>query len=247
LNFNKGISKILEFPNSSLPDHVAIIMDGNGRWAKKRLLNRVKGHEKGVNAIRGVVETSRELGIKYLTLYAFSTENWGRPKAEVSALMYLLESFLEKELANFLENGIRLHAFGELDRLPEKARNKLDAVMDTTSGNDTLHLNLCLSYGGRSDLVQAIKNIASMVEQGKISINDVNENLVSSCLYSSGIPDPDILIRTSGEMRLSNFMMWQLSYSELFFTDTLWPDFSPNEFVEILNSYVTRDRRFGKV
>jgi undecaprenyl diphosphate synthase len=229
------------------PEHVAIIMDGNGRWAKKRLLNRVKGHEKGADAIRDIVEAAREIGLKNLSLYAFSTENWNRPKAEVSALMALLDRFIKSERTNFIENDISLNAFGELEKLPEKVRNNLFSLINDTSSNKTMNLNLCLSYGGRSDIINACQKIASQVKDGKVDVEDIDETMLSNNLYSAGFPDPDILIRTSGEMRLSNFMMWQLSYSEFFFTNTLWPDFNRDEFIKIIRQFQTRDRRFGIV
>lgn len=229
------------------PKHVAIIMDGNGRWAKKRLLNRVKGHEKGADAIRDIVEVSREIGLKNLSLFAFSTENWNRPKAEVSALMSLLDRFIKSERDNFLKNDISLNAFGELDKLPEKVRNNLFSLIKDTSSNQTMNLNLCLSYGGRSDIINACQKIASQVKDGNLEIKDIDEEMMSDNLYSAGFPDPDILIRTSGEMRLSNFMMWQLSYSEFFFTNALWPDFNRDEFIKIIKQFQTRDRRFGIV
>jgi undecaprenyl diphosphate synthase len=231
----------------NFPVHIAVIMDGNGRWAKKRLMNRVKGHEKGADAIRGIVELSREIGLEYLSLYAFSTENWNRPKAEVSALMNLLDRFIRNERSNFLENDIRLNAFGELEKLPEKVFSNLNSLMEETKSNSTMCLNLCLSYGGRADILNAVRKIAEDVEKKLIKPEDISEETISENLYTKGFPDPDILIRTSGEMRLSNFMMWQLSYAELFFTQTLWPDFSREEFLDIIRQFQTRDRRFGKV
>jgi undecaprenyl diphosphate synthase len=210
-------------------------------------MNRVKGHEKGADAIRGIVELSREIGLKYLSLYAFSTENWNRPKTEVSALMSLLDRFIKSERQNFLENDIKLNAFGEIEKLPDKVFNSLNSLMEETKSNSSMCLNLCLSYGGRSDIVNSVRKIASDVKKGLIKPEDIKEETISENLYTKGFPDPDILIRTSGEMRLSNFMMWQLSYSELFFTDTLWPDFTREEFLDIIRQFQTRDRRFGKV
>jgi undecaprenyl diphosphate synthase len=210
-------------------------------------MNRVKGHEKGADAIRGIVELSREIGLRYLSLYAFSTENWNRPKTEVSALMSLLDRFIKSERQNFLENDIKLNAFGEIEKLPDKVFNSLNSLMEETKSNSSMCLNLCLSYGGRSDIVNSVRKIASDVKKGLIKPEDIKEETISENLYTKGFPDPDILIRTSGEMRLSNFMMWQLSYSELFFTDTLWPDFTREEFLDIIRQFQTRDRRFGKV
>ncbi len=232
---------------SRLPAHVAIIMDGNGRWAKKRLLNRVKGHEQGADTVRSIVRTSREIGIKALTLYAFSTENWQRPKAEVQALMMLLERFLKSEKAELMENGIRLGAIGQIDRLPEKTLGALEDVMTATAGNEGMRLNLALSYGGRAELLQMVSRIARKAKDGEIDPDAIDEGMVADHLYTRGMPDPDILIRTSGEMRLSNFLLWQVAYAEIFVTDTLWPDFSREEYIQILEAYQRRDRRFGKV
>lgn len=230
-----------------LPLHVAIIMDGNGRWAKKRLLNRIKGHEKGADTVRTVVETSRELGISHLTLYAFSTENWERPRVEVDALMTLLIRFLASERDNMMKNNIRLNMIGQFRRLPENVQQKLDQTMKETRSNNGLNLNLAISYGGRAELVRMVKNIATQVKENRLEIDSVNEDLVSRHLYTSEIPDPDLLIRTSGEMRISNFLLWQIAYSELFISDTLWPDFTRKEFVEIIKEFQARDRRFGRV
>jgi undecaprenyl diphosphate synthase len=230
-----------------LPAHVAIIMDGNGRWAKKKLLNRVKGHERGADTVRSIVRTSREIGIKVLTLYAFSTENWQRPKAEVQALMGLLERFVKSEKAELVENNIRLGAIGQVQRLPKKTLDALEDVMAATAGNDGLRLNLALSYGGRTELLEMVGRIARAVKDGRIAPDAIDESMVSDYLYTRGLPDPDLLIRTSGEMRLSNFLLWQVAYSEIFVTDTLWPDFSREEYLEILKAYQRRDRRFGKV
>jgi undecaprenyl diphosphate synthase len=230
-----------------LPAHVAIIMDGNGRWAKKRLLNRVKGHERGVETVRNIVRASREIGIKVLTLYAFSTENWQRPKAEVQALMLLLERFLKSERAEILDNNVRLGAIGQIHRLPQKTLNALEDLMAATAGNDGLKLNLALSYGGRAELLEMVCRIARAAKDGRIDPDAIDESMVADHLYTRGLPDPDLLIRTSGEMRLSNFLLWQVAYSEIFVTDTLWPDFSREEYLEILMAYQRRDRRFGKV
>lgn len=247
MSSNKDIFKEYGLLKEGFPEHIAIIMDGNGRWAKKRLLNRVRGHEKGADAIRQIVEVSREIGLKNLSLYAFSTENWSRPEREVSALMSLLERFIKSERENFLRNNIRLNAFGELHQLPEKVRESLFNLMKETSANTSMTLNLCLSYGGRTEISHAVKKIASLVKDNKIKIEEINEDTISANLYSRDFPDPDIMIRTSGEKRLSNFMMWQLSYTELFFPETLWPDFTKEEFIEIIKRFQNRDRRFGKV
>ncbi len=230
-----------------LPEHVAIIMDGNGRWAKKRLLNRIKGHERGADTVRTVVRTSRELGIKVLTLYAFSTENWQRPKAEVAALMGLLERFLQSEKDEMLERGIRLNVIGQLHRLPNKTRDALESVMAATRRNHGLLLNLALSYGARSEIVEMVRALATKAACGALHPDDIDTAMVAEHLQTRGMPDPDVLIRTSGEMRVSNFLLWQIAYAELFVTDTLWPDFTREEYLRILSAYQERSRRFGNV
>ncbi len=230
-----------------LPVHVAIIMDGNGRWAKKRLLNRVKGHEQGSETVRTIVRTSREIGIQYLTLYAFSTENWERPKSEVSALMMLLNRFLKNELQEMQDNGIRLFAIGQLDRLPQPVSTTLKETIALTQNNTGMQLTLSLSYGSRTEILDMVRNIAREACQGKISAELITEDLISSHLYTRDMPDPDLLIRTSGEMRISNFLLWQIAYSEIFITKTLWPDFSKEEYLHILKEYQSRDRRFGNI
>lgn len=232
---------------SKLPRHVAIIMDGNGRWAKKRLLNRVKGHEKGVESVRSIVRTCRKLNIPNLTLYAFSTENWQRPQREINALMSILRTFLKKELPELQEQQIRLNVVGQPHRLPDYIRKALDEAISVTSGNEKMLLNLALSYGGRTEITEMVQSISRKVAEGGMNPDDVDQSVVADHLYTRGIPDPDIMIRTSGEMRISNFLLWQLAYAEFFITDTLWPDFSPKEFVDILHQYQQRDRRFGKV
>jgi len=232
---------------AAMPSHVAIIMDGNGRWAKKRMLNRVRGHEKGADTVRMVVRASRELGIPVLTLYAFSTENWQRPAAEINALMTLLKRFLKSEQAEMLENNVRLNAIGEIDRLPAAVRKLLLDTMRATEGNTGLLLNLALSYGARSELVRMARMLASAAADGKLPPAAIDEAMVSSHLYTRNIPDPDLLIRTSGEKRISNFLLWQIAYAELYISDTLWPDFSREEYVRILKDYQGRERRYGKV
>lgn len=232
---------------NKLPVHVAVIMDGNGRWAKKRLLNRIQGHEKGVDAVRSIVRTSREVGISHLTLYAFSTENWQRPKVEVHALMQLLKHFLESERVELMENGIRLNAIGEVDRLTDDVRAALAETMRLTERNDAMTLHLALSYGSRTEIVRMVKSLVQKALQQSLQPEDVTEDLIADHLYTAGIPDPDLLIRTSGEMRISNFLLWQIAYTEIFITPTLWPDFSKEEFLEILRQYQLRDRRYGKI
>ncbi|MBU1168137.1 MAG: isoprenyl transferase [Proteobacteria bacterium] len=230
-----------------IPVHVAIIMDGNGRWAKKKLLNRVKGHEKGSDTVRTIVRVSRELGVRYLTLYAFSTENWGRPKAEVMALMSLLKKFIHSEKKEMMDHHIRLNALGQIHRLPGDVKETLKKAMDETRDNDGMCLNLALSYGSRDEITEMVRAIADKVKHGEIPLTAITEDMIASHLFTAGMPDPDLMIRTSGEMRISNFLMWQLSYAEIYFTPTLWPDFSEKEYLKIIADYQGRDRRFGKV
>ncbi|GAB6096566.1 isoprenyl transferase [Desulfatiferula olefinivorans] len=232
---------------SKVPAHVAVIMDGNGRWAKKRLLNRVKGHEKGSETVRTIVRASREIGVRYLTLYAFSTENWGRPKAEVAALMSLLKKFIQSEKKQMMDNRIRLNALGRIDRLPDDVASALRGAMAETRNNDGMCLNLALSYGSRDEITGMVQTLARKVKDGEIDVTDIDEAMVSGHLFTAGMPDPDLMIRTSGEMRISNFLMWQLSYAEIYFSPTLWPDFSEEEYLGIIADYQNRDRRFGKV
>jgi undecaprenyl diphosphate synthase len=230
-----------------LPVHVAIIMDGNGRWAKKRLMNRVRGHEKGSRTVRSIVSACSELQIPYLTLYAFSTENWARPKSEVSSLMGLLKKFLVSEQDEMKEKGICLKVLGQMERLPEDVRQKACETMAATCHNHRMTLNLALSYGSRQEICDAFQAMAQKVKAGDLAVEDICEQIVSDHLYTSDIPDPDLVIRTSGEFRLSNFLLWQSAYAEIFVTPTLWPDFTREEFVDILINYQKRDRRFGKV
>ncbi|MBC2709914.1 MAG: isoprenyl transferase [Desulfosarcina sp.] len=236
-----------ELDPDRMPKHVAIIMDGNGRWAKKRLLNRIKGHEKGAEAVRIIVRTARKLNIAALTLYAFSTENWQRPQLEISGLMLLLRRFLKSERQTLIENEIRLNTIGQIDRLPKEVRENLEAVMAATANNKKMVLNLALSYGARAEIVDMVKQIAFAAQKGAIDPAAVTPEMVADHLYTRGIPDPDLLIRTSGEMRISNFLLWQIAYSEIFFTPTLWPDFGEDEFVQILENYQNRERRYGAV
>ena len=236
-----------ELISENLPTHIAIIMDGNGRWAKKQALGRINGHNKGADTVREIVRTSREIGIPYLTLYAFSTENWQRPKSEVAALMTLLKKFLVSEEQEMLDNNIRLNAIGEIERIPDSPRQVLMDVMAATENNDAMLLTLALSYGGRSEIVRMVKEIATQAKAGMIVPDNITPELVAAHLYTEDIPDPDLLIRTSGEFRVSNFLLWQIAYSEVFVTDTLWPDFNKDEFLQILKDFQSRERRFGKV
>jgi undecaprenyl diphosphate synthase len=222
-------------------------MDGNGRWAKKRQLNRIKGHEKGANTVRSIVRACRELGIRYLTLYAFSTENWLRPKAEVSALMKLLKRFIKSEENELVEKNIRLNVIGQIEQLAPEIQDLLRRIMSLTRANDKLVLTLALSYGGRAEILKMVQELAHEVQDGRISPDDISDQLIAERLYTRGMPDPDMLIRTSGEMRISNFLLWQIAYTEIFVTDTLWPDFSEEEFLNILREYLSRERRYGKV
>jgi len=247
LNSSPSSANFVELDTTKLPAHVAIIMDGNGRWAKKRLLNRINGHEKGSETVRTIVRTCRQIGISYLTLYAFSTENWQRPKTEVKALMVLLENFLQSERKEMVENNIRLRAIGQLDRLPAKVRQVLDQTMAATRELTGMNLILALSYGGRAEIVRMVQEVAEKVKRGTIEPQEVNEGLICDHLYTRDVPDPDLLIRTSGEMRISNFLLWQIAYTELFVTPTLWPDFSKEEFLQILKDFQVRIRRFGAV
>ena len=247
MSSSPSFSDSSELDPHRLPAHVAIIMDGNGRWAKKRLLNRIQGHEKGAETVRTIVRTSREIGISHLTLYAFSTENWQRPKIEVEALMKLLKRFLIDEQSELMENQIRLNTIGQIERLPRDVRRQLESSMHLTAKNSEMTLHLALSYGGRAEIVQMVRAIAEKAASGDFSKSDITDETVSRYLYTAGIPDPDLLIRTSGEMRISNFLLWQIAYAEIYVTDTLWPDFDRDEFLAILQAYQKRDRRFGRV
>ncbi len=230
-----------------LPAHVAMIMDGNGRWAKKRLMNRVKGHEKGSQTVRSIVTAARELGIGMLTLYAFSTENWSRPRVEVKALMMLLKRFLVSERDELMGQGVRLNILGQKEKLPVDIQREAERTVQMTQNNQGMVLNLALSYGSRQEITAGVQTLAEKIKTGLIQPVDITEEMISDHLYTRKMPDPDLIIRTSGEFRLSNFMMWQAAYSELFVTNTLWPDFTKDEFIEILINFQERDRRFGKV
>ncbi len=231
----------------TIPKHVAIIMDGNGRWAKQRGQTRLKGHNAGAETVERIMKASADMGIKYLTLYAFSIENWNRPKLEVEGLMQLLHNFLKKKRKLIMKEGYRLNAIGRIDMLPEKTAKLLEEVMKESENNPNGTLTFALSYGGRTEIIDATKQIAEKVAKGEISVDQIDEQIFSANLYTSNLPDPDIMIRTSGEIRLSNFLLWQLSYAEFFFTETLWPDFSREEYEQIINTFANRDRRFGGV
>ncbi len=238
-------SDIPSLQPESLPRHIAIIMDGNGRWARKRSLNRIRGHREGAESVRDIVRACREMGIEVLTLYAFSTENWQRPRHEISALMSLLKGFLRSELAEMMENGIRLNAIGQTERFPADVVKVLQEVMDMTRKNPGMLLNLALSYGGRDEIVAAARKIAAEVVAGRLQAEEITEAVFSSYLYTQGMPEPDLLIRTSGEMRISNFLLWQIAYTEIYVTSTLWPDFRREELIHIVHEYQKRERRFG--
>jgi undecaprenyl diphosphate synthase len=231
----------------NIPQHVAIIMDGNGRWAKKQgFATRVRGHELGVEALRRASTGAAELGIRFLTVYAFSEENWQRPKAEVDALMNILMTSLSKELPVLQENGIRLHAIGNLDALPSKARKQLDATREATAGNTRMVLTLALSYGSRQELTSAVRVLAEKAVRGELQAQSISERDVAQALWTHDLPDPELVIRTSGEQRISNFLLWQISYAELVFLPVLWPDFSKEDLVSALSNFAGRERRLGK-
>ncbi|WP_299098824.1 isoprenyl transferase [uncultured Winogradskyella sp.] len=229
-----------------LPKHIAVIMDGNGRWAKQQGLIRAIGHENGTKSVRETVEASAELGIKNLTLYAFSTENWNRPKLEVQTLMKLLVKSLKKEIKTLQDNGIKLSAIGSLKDLPRKAHNELLDVIEKTKNNDNMTLTLALSYGSREEIVNVIKELSVKVKNNIISSESIDESIINKHLYTQNLPDVDLLIRTSGEQRISNFLLWQIAYAELYFTDILWPDFKKENLYEAIVNYQNRERRFGK-
>jgi undecaprenyl diphosphate synthase len=231
--------------SKKLPKHVAIIMDGNGRWAKTRGMNRVRGHEKGAEAVRDIVRTSRKIGIRWLTLYAFSEENWKRSKLEINALMSLLNRFLKSELKEMLDNGIRLQSIGRIEKLPKKTRQTLLETIEKTAVNKDMTLTLALSYGGRQEILDAVRKIAEKVERREITPEKISEQLISEALYIKDMPDPDLLIRTSGEYRISNFFLWQLAYTEIHITPTLWPDFHQEEYLAAIRDFQNRERRFG--
>ena len=235
-----------EIDQHKLPKHIAVIMDGNGRWAKNQGLLRVKGHKKGTKAVRETIEACAELGVPFVTLYAFSTENWNRPKLEVDTLMNLLVSSLKKEIKTLQDNNISLSAIGSLQSLPEKAQRELKEVIEKTKNNSRLRLTLALSYGAREELVKTIQDISLKVKKNLISPHLINESVIKEHLYTNDMPDVDLLIRTSGEQRISNFLLWQIAYAELYFTPVLWPDFTRKHLYEAIYNYQKRERRFGK-
>lgn len=238
---------MIELDQNRLPSHVAVIMDGNGRWATSRGLPRVAGHGEGVKSVRAVARTAGELGIEFLTLYAFSSENWNRPHQEVSTLMTLLEHSIERELPELMERNVRFRVIGRADGVPARVGERIKRLIETTSRNTGLTLLMAFNYGGRDELVDAVRALAREVQSGRLRPEDIDEVRVSRALYTDGIPDPDLLIRTSGELRLSNFLLWQVAYTELWMTSTLWPDFGAREFCLAVAEFQQRDRRFGRV
>ena len=239
------MSLIEHIDKDRLPQHVAIIMDGNGRWAKEKGKMRVFGHQNGVTAVRDTVEGAVELGVKYLTLYAFSTENWNRPKLEVMALMELLVLTISKETKTLMENGVRLHAIGNLKSLPDKCYRQLQETIDKTSNNKACTITLALSYSSRWEITEAAKELAFNVRDGKLNPEDITEDIFAAALHTANMPDPELMIRTSGEYRISNYLLWQLAYAELYFTPKLWPDFRRGDLFEAIIDYQKRERRFG--
>lgn len=233
----------IDFKN--IPQHIAIIMDGNGRWAKKQGEDRIFGHHEGVNSVREIVEACGEIGVKYLTLYAFSTENWNRPKEEVDALMELLIATISLETPNLHKKGVKLHAIGDIKSLPQGCQNQLQESIDVTANNTTVNLILALSYSSKWEITDAVKQIAEKVKIGKLNPDEINSDLINNHLNTKNYPDPELMIRTSGENRISNFLLWQLAYAEFYFTDTLWPDFRKNEFYQAILAFQKRERRFG--
>lgn len=231
----------------NLPRHVAVIMDGNGRWAERRGKPRIFGHQAGMKAVREVIETTADLGIPYLTLYAFSQENWKRPRTEIEALMGLLKRYIRTERKELIEKGIRVRAIGDIERLAHGSREELDELITDTAANERLTVTLALSYGGRSEIVEAVRRIARQVRAGELDPEAIDEEVFADRLYTADLPDPDLLIRTSGELRISNFLLWQIAYTELYVTEVLWPDFDRDAFLDAVAAYQGRERRFGRV
>lgn len=240
------MDKKLQIDLLKVPRHVAVIMDGNGRWAKGKGMSRVFGHKNAITAVRETIETATEIGVEAITLYAFSTENWNRPKLEVDTLMNLLVNSLKKELNTLLKNNVKLNVIGALESLPKNVQKTLKEVLDTTKNNTKIILTLALSYGGREEIVNTIKNISKKVVNKELLIEEIDENIINNHLYTFNLPDVDLMIRTSGEQRISNFLLWQLAYAELYFTDVLWPNFRKEHFYDAIIDYQNRERRFGK-
>jgi undecaprenyl diphosphate synthase len=244
---NKSDSGTENIKSLNLPKHIAIIMDGNGRWAKKRNLPRIAGHKAGVEALRDVIKTCSNIGISYLTLFAFSTENWKRPTQEVNALMELLVIYLRKEVSELHRNDVIIKVIGDISKLPETAITEINKATEMTSNNSGLTVNIALNYGGRSEILLGVEKIAKKILNNELKLQDINESVFSNFLYTKGIPDPDLIIRTSGELRISNFLIWQAAYSELWFTDIYWPDFKGKHLIKAIKDYQKRKRRFGGI
>jgi undecaprenyl diphosphate synthase len=240
------MDKKLHINLQKVPQHVAVIMDGNGRWAKSKGMERIFGHRNALTSVRESIEAAAEIGVKAITLYAFSTENWNRPKMEVNALMKLLITSLKKELPSFQENSVRVNAIGDITSLPKKAQKVLSEVIDITKNNSKITLTMALSYGSREEIVNTIKNISKKVVNNELQIEEINEKVINNHLYTFNLPDVDLMIRTSGEQRISNFLLWQMAYAELYFTNILWPDFRKSDFFDAIIEYQNRERRFGK-
>lgn len=240
------MSKKSDINLKRVPRHVAVIMDGNGRWAKNQGMNRIFGHRNALTAVRQSVEAASEIGVEAITLYAFSTENWNRPKLEVDALMSLLINSLKKELPGFMENNIKVSSIGAIDNLPKKAQKVLNDVIEATQHNSKIVLTFALSYGAREEIVNAIKNISKKVVNNELDTKEIDEKIINNHLYTFNLPDVDLMIRTSGEQRISNFLLWQMAYAELYFTEVLWPDFRKEHFFDAVVDYQNRERRFGK-
>ncbi len=241
------LDEVVDLSELSIPEHMAVIMDGNGRWAKRRGLPRVAGHKAGAESVSKVVEACGRLGIKFVTLYAFSSENWNRPQREVDSLMGLLEKFLKDKTPQMVNDNVRFRAIGRLDKLPPSVMRELEYAVEVTSGNTGVTMNLALSYGGREEIVDAAKQLMRRCADGELCIDEVDNEVFGSAMYAPDMPDPCLLVRTSGEVRLSNFLLWQLSYAEIVITDTLWPDFRYESLLSALREYSARDRRFGKL
>jgi undecaprenyl diphosphate synthase len=239
--------KTYELDLSAMPKHIAFIMDGNGRWAKRKGMPRLVGHNAGTETLKKIVKESKRLGIPYITFYAFSTENWKRPSDEVNGLMNILVKFIQSEIQEIHSNHIKINILGDIERLPAYAREQVDFATQLTKDNTEMHFNIALNYGGRDEIIQAVKRIVSDVQNQKIDIKQIDENLFPAYLYTNGMPDPDLLIRTSGEVRLSNFLLWQLAYSELTFVDVFWPDFDEMAYQKAISDYQNRNRRFGAI
>ena len=242
----KLMDKKLQIDLQRVPKHVAIIMDGNGRWAKGKGMNRIFGHRNALTAVRESIEAAAEIGTEAITLFAFSTENWNRPKTEIKALMTLLINSLNNELKTFQDNQVKVNAIGKIDTLPEKAQKTLQSVIEKTKNNNRIVLTLALSYGAREEIVNAIKNISKKVVNNELNIENIDENIINNHLYTFNLPEVDLMIRTSGEQRISNFLLWQMAYAVLYFTNVLWPDFRQNDFYDAIIAYQNRERRFGK-